>query len=137
MKNSQEAQFCNDAFYQAFLERNINAMNNVWAKNTPLLCLHPGGHALTGRQDVITSWQNILSHHTCPRIIHKVDKVVSYENMVLVTCYEWDERQPDNLLLATNGFSREDGEFKLVFHQAGPTNIGPIERDEKPEEPRH
>lgn len=137
MKDSEEARFCNDAFYQAFLDRNINAMNNVWAKNTPLLCIHPGGHTLTGRRDVITSWQNILAHHNCPRIIHKVDKVVSYANLVMVACYEWDERQPDNLLLATNGFSREDGLYRMVFHQAGPTTIGPVERYEKPDKAVH
>lgn len=137
MRNSEEAQFCNEAFYQAFLSRNINAMNQVWAKNTALLCIHPGGQALTGRHDVITSWQNILAHNTCPRIIHKVDQVVLYEHMVLVTCYEWDERQPDNLLLATNGFTKEEGQYRMVFHQAGPTPIGPLERDHQTEQARH
>ncbi len=137
MKNNEQAQFCNDAFYQAFLDRDISAMNSVWAKNATLLCIHPGGQALSGRYDVITSWQNILSHQTCPRIIHKVDQIVAYGNMVLITCYEWDERQPQNLLLATNGFIKEDNQYRMVFHQAGATDIGPLEQDEDPEQAMH
>lgn len=137
MNKHEEALFCNEAFYQAFLGRDIPAMNQVWAKDTPILCIHPGGQALCGRDQVITSWQQILAHVTCPRIIHKVDKVVSYDALVLVTCYEWDERRPDNLLLATNGFSREGERYKMVFHQAGPTPIGPLERDIETTQPMH
>ncbi len=137
MNDSEEALFCNDAFYQAFLSRDISAMNNTWAKNAALLCIHPGGQALTGREDVITSWQNIIAHNTCPRIMHKVDQITLYEGMVLITCYEWDERQPDHFLLATNGFVREEGRYRMVFHQAGPTPIGPVETDTEVEKPVH
>lgn len=137
MSNHDEALFCNDAFYQAFLGRDMPAMNKVWARDFTILCIHPGGQALSGRHEVITSWQRILAHATCPRIIHKVDKVVSYDDLVLITCYEWDERRPDNLLLATNGFSREGDRYKMVFHQAGPTPIGPLERDVQTTKPLH
>lgn len=57
--------------------------------------------------------------------------VVSYQNavkehllhcgeLVLITCYEWSRAQPDAMLLATNGFVLEAGEYRMTIHQAGP-----------------
>ena len=137
MKSTEEALFCNDAFYQAFLSRDVSGMQRVWAEKAQLLCIHPGGEAITGRKDVITSWQAILSHKTCPRILHKVDQVIQHDDIVLVTCYEWAEQHPENLLLATNGFVWEAGRYQMVFHQAGPTPIGPLEEDDEPIKPVH
>lgn len=132
MNNRQEVLFCNDAFYQAFLSRDIVGMGQVWAEDMPLLCIHPGGLTLSGRERIIASWRSILNHKTCPRIIHKTEQVFNYNGMVLVTCYEWDEQQPQNILLATNGFVREQHRYRMVFHQAGPTPLGPLAVDHEP-----
>lgn len=40
--------------------------------------------------------------------------------LVLITCYEWSRAQPDAMLLATNGFVLEAGEYRMTIHQAGP-----------------
>ena len=137
MKNDQEVLFCNDAFYQAFMDRDEQSMAKVWSNHAQLLCIHPGGAALTGRDHVIASWRNILRHNNCPRINHKVDQIIHHGTLALVTCYEWDDRQSANFLLATNGFVWEENCYRMVFHQAGPTPIGPIDKDEIPQAPLH
>jgi hypothetical protein len=137
MKNDQEVLFCNDAFYQAFMDRDEKTMANVWSESAQLLCIHPGGAALRGREHVMASWQDILRHDNCPRIIHRLDQLIRYDALALVTCYEWDERQPSNFLLATNGFVWEENGYRMVFHQAGPTPIGPLDNDEEPTPPIH
>ncbi len=137
MNSNQEVLFCNDAFYQAFLNRDITVMEQVWADELPLLCIHPGGLTLSGRDRIIASWRGILGHNACPRISHKTDQVFKYKGMVLVTCYEWDERQPENILLATNGFVKEQNRYRMVFHQAGPTPLSPLDLDPDPAQPVH
>lgn len=137
MKEDQEVLFCNDAFYQAFLSRDINSMSQVWAKHAPVLCIHPGGDALSERDEVLSSWRSILNHRTCPRILHQNVQLFRYDGVVLATCYEWDERQPDNVLLATNGFVREGGHYRMVLHQAGPSPAAPVETDDDPSQAMH
>ena len=51
-----------------------------------------------------------------------------------VTCFE---AFPEGFLIATNLFVREEGEWRLVHHQAGPTRDQPAEEDENdPTRPR-
>ena len=129
--NDQEAVlFCNDAFYQAFLNKDFPAMGEVWAARAPLLCIHPGGHPLIQREDVLESWRQILEHESSQAIAHASHEVIRYDGVVLVTCYEWDERRPANRLLATNGFVKENGRYRMVMHQAGPTSgPAPVQQD--------
>lgn len=123
MINDDEAvKFCNDAFYQAFLDKDFPAMEQIWAVHAPLLCIHPGGPALTRREEVMGSWRYILNHQSAQAIGHSNNEVIRYGDFVLLTCYEWDERQPENRLLATNGFVKEDGRYRMVTHQSGPVS---------------
>src|SRR5215469_7466233 len=47
-------------FYRAFATRDMAAMERVWARETPVLCLHPGWALLRGRDAVLESWRQIL-----------------------------------------------------------------------------
>ena len=130
MNNDEEVLFCNDAFYQAFLNRDMKAMDEIWATSSPVLCIHPGGNALTSREQIMSSWEGIISHEACPRILHRNDELMHYDGLTLLTCYEWDERQPKNILLTTNGFARENNRYYMVFHQTAPVPLGMPEHDE-------
>ncbi|MEJ2131981.1 MAG: nuclear transport factor 2 family protein, partial [Gammaproteobacteria bacterium] len=60
--------FANDAFYLAFRERDLNAMERLWARNSPVVCIHPGWNPLTSRQEIMASWEAILTNPEAPRI---------------------------------------------------------------------
>ncbi len=60
--------FANDAFYRAFTSRDYAAMEGLWARAHPVMCLHPGWPALFGREDVLGSWQRILGNPQAPSI---------------------------------------------------------------------
>lgn len=137
MTISDEILFYNDAFYQAFLNRDAEAMNTLWSEDASLLCIHPGSIALTNRNDVLASWRDILSNDNCPQIKHKADQIVRYPELVLLTCFEWDEREPHNVLLATNGFIRDKDSYKMVLHQAGPATVSVVQTAEKSLESTH
>ena len=108
----------NAAFYRAFGARDAVAMDGLWARNAPVACIHPGWHALTGREQVMESWRAILGNPEQPDLrclratVHQVDA------FAFVTCYEHIAQQ---LLVATNVFVLEDGEWRMVHHQSGPS----------------
>lgn len=126
----------NEAFYDAFNSRDMDAMDRLWAKLAPVVCLHPGSTALHGRTQVIRSWQSILSSDGAPRVSVEGPRVVMLGETAMVLCYE-RVTDPDTgtgaVLAATNVFVREGGEWRLVHHHS--SAIGRIVTDER-EAPR-
>ncbi|MBI1245115.1 MAG: DUF4440 domain-containing protein [Alphaproteobacteria bacterium] len=109
--------FANEAFYQAFADRDFAAMGALWAESAACVCIHPGWPALSGRKDVLASWQRILQGDT-PAIDCHLAEVHFAGETAFVVCYEVVGR---DWLVATNAFVREQGRWRLMFHQAGPT----------------
>jgi ketosteroid isomerase-like protein len=116
----------NAAFYRAFAERDIEAMDELWAHATPVVCIHPGWPALHGREDVLSSWRAILLGGEAPDIRCEQAVALLIGEVGLVTCVE---RIGNDALVATNVFAREQGLWQIVHHQAGPVSapdpIGP------------
>ena len=52
MQETAKLLFANDAFYNAFSSRDAAAMEQVWASQSPVTCIHPGWQALTSRAEV-------------------------------------------------------------------------------------
>lgn len=120
--------FANEAFYRAFADRDTDAMEALWATAAPICCIHPGWEAIYERDDVIESWRAILTGATPPDINCIAPRVYFYGEAAFVVCFE--EIHGDHLI-ATNYFVREEGRWKMVHHQAGPTRaVMPEEADE-------
>jgi hypothetical protein len=113
----------NAAFYRAFAERDIEAMDELWAHQAPVACIHPGWPALHGREDVMESWRAILLGGEAPVI--RCEQVVALVvgETGLVTCVE---RIGEAALAATNLFARESGLWQIVHHQAGPISADAV-----------
>lgn len=122
MDEEQAILFANEAFYQAFAERDFAAMDEVWARDAETVCIHPGWAPITGRMEVMESWRAILKNPNAPSI-ECADATAHVEGaMAFVVCYE---SIGDSHLIATNVFLREHGLWKMVHHQAGPTSGAP------------
>ncbi len=107
----------NEAFYRAFATRDLAAMGRIWAEAAEPICVHPGWTPLIGRAAVMESWAGILGNPEAPRIrCFRAWASVEGE-FARVVCYEIVER---SVLVATNLFVRERGEWRLCHHQAGP-----------------
>lgn len=126
--NPARALFANDAFYLAFANRDADAMAAIWAEEHPVTCIHPGWPALTERDEVIEGWAQILGSDDPPDITPHHARAFPYGDAVLVICYE---ALGDEMLVASNVFVEEQGEARLVHHQAGPCAQPP-----EPENPR-
>jgi len=106
----------NDAFYQAFNQRDMTSMEGLWASSAPVSCIHPGWNVLQGREAVLDSWRSILNNPNQPRIVTGGGRVAIFDSIAVVICRELVAGSP---LVATNVFVLEDGAWKLLHHQSG------------------
>ncbi len=118
MSDAEPVLFANEAFYYAFAGGDAAAMDEVWARDVPVACIHPGWNVLTGRDAVMESWRSILGSDGRPAIRSQGARASLYGDVAFVTCYE---NIGQGYLAATNVFVREDGAWKMVHHHAGPT----------------
>ena len=122
MSESNAVLFANEAFYRAFSDRDLEAMELVWSATDPITCIHPGWGLITGRDRVIQTWVAILGNPKAPEIDCKAAKAFVRGDSAHVVCYELIN---DSFLIASNYFAREGGRWRLVHHQAGPTSEAP------------
>jgi hypothetical protein len=104
-------------FYRAFGMCDFPAMNALWARVAPVLCIHPGWPALMGRDAVMRSWRNLLAAPEPTRLACHDDQAFLYDDFALVIC---EEELSAGHLVATNMFVKEDGRWRMVHHQASP-----------------
>ncbi|MXZ63673.1 MAG: nuclear transport factor 2 family protein [Chloroflexi bacterium] len=107
----------NAAFYSAFATRDMTAMDELWAREAPVACTHPGWPVLTGRDDVLASWRGILDNPAAPNIQVTETVVHRFGDAALVFCLEVVDGGP---VAATNVFVREGDAWRMVHHHAGP-----------------
>lgn len=120
--------FANEAFYRAFAARNFEAMDEVWARHQPVACIHPGWGPLSGRAEVMASWEAILNHPAQPSVSCLAPEAHMLGDAAYVICFE---EVGGSYLLATNIFVREGAAWRLVHHQAGPTSAAPPRQETK------
>ncbi len=108
----------NKAFYEAFRTGDLSRMDELWARSQDVAVIHPGWPAVHGREAVLESWRRIVEGPNSPDIACGDARPYKVGNAAFVICVE---HLPDGDLVATNIFARENGQWRLVHHQAGPT----------------
>lgn len=111
----------NAAFYRAFAERDLDAMEALWAHSARVACIHPGWRTLHGRDAVMASWRAILDGPDAPEISCSHESVIPGDGMAVVLCVE---SLRGGSLAATNVFVREGDRWRIVHHHAGPIAPG-------------
>ncbi len=118
MSEEESLLSANEAFYRAMNRRDTAGMDELWARQTPVVCIHPGWHALVGREEVMESWRAILGNPETPRIRCSDPTAHFVGTAAFVICLETIGQ---NTLIATNVFTWEGGKWRIVHHHAGPT----------------
>jgi ketosteroid isomerase-like protein len=106
----------NEAFYQAFNQKDAGLMDDLWANDASVSCIHPGWNLLEGREAVLGSWHNILGNPSQPRIVTGGATASIHGDLGIVICRELVAGSP---LVATNVFVRAAGAWKLLHHHSG------------------
>lgn len=106
-------------FYRAFESGDMERMKNVWSKGDHIKCIHPGAGCVSGREDVMASWDVVLRGIMIDINVLDV-QVHSLGSCAFVTCIEdVDAGESKGRLVATNIFELEsDGEWYMVHHHA-------------------
>lgn len=130
----EQVLFANEAFYRAFADRDIDAMDALWARGEPVLCIHPGWPPIVGRVPVMASWTRILANPQAPRVACVAPQAFVAGDQALVVCHEAVAGQA---LVASNLFRREGATWRMFHHQAGPAPALPPSDAEAPPQRRH
>ncbi len=112
--------FVNQAFYEAFRARDMETIDQLWARESPVACIHPGWRALTTRSEVMDSWRDILASEGVPDIACRGAQAFMAGENAFVICYEVIG---GGVLVATNIFRKEHGAWRMMHHQAGPCDL--------------
>lgn len=110
-------EFANSAFYNAFASADLDAMAEIWARDSAVFCTHPGQSPILGRDEVIESWSRILSGRGKFPIRFRTLLVELIGTTGIVHCYE---AVGDSYLAATNLFVKEGRVWRICHHHSGP-----------------
>lgn len=110
------------AFYAAFESRSVEAMMKVWSAHTEVICIHPQGPRLVGRDAVKNGWQEILAHSPPIRFEVRARYVMDSDTLVAHIVEEHiriaDQGVWQGPILATNLYRRHVDGWKMVLHHA-------------------
>lgn len=105
----------NEAFYGAFAQTDLATMDRLWAQRAPVACIHPGWGPIIGRDQVMQSFQALFERGGA-RVACFDASAYLFGDSAYVICVEL---VGDTRLIATNVFTREDRQWRLVHHQSG------------------
>lgn len=105
-------------FYEAFAEQNMEKMEEVWSREFPVKCVHPGMPAMLGREAVMQSWYDIFQAATPFTVEPSQPDIEICGRTAICTCVE--TMNGGGALEAVNVYKREYGEWRLTLHIASP-----------------
>lgn len=111
-----------ESFYQAFRNRSVDLMKDVWDKTDEVICIHPGSPRIYSFELIIASWEQIFSAKADTMIeisdpvyklqddvsIHYVKEILSVNDKPVASVY------------ATNIYQQTEDGWKMVAHHASP-----------------
>lgn len=115
--NQSAVLFANEAFYHAISHRDFEAMQALWARTWPVICIHPGWASLTEHAAVLDSWRRILQNPATGAVIPHHARALMFDSFSTVVCYE---EVQGSLLVANNGFLVEGDAIKIFSHHSSP-----------------
>ena len=125
----QEVFQANKGFYRAFENLDIKLMDQVWAQEDHVQCIHPGWGRLTGWPSVRDSWVRIFNHAHSMKFAITDIQITVHKTVAWVICTENIETKitediQKSQVLATNIFENREGHWAMVHHQGSPAFSG-------------
>jgi ketosteroid isomerase-like protein len=128
-------------FYAAFERADFDAMEELWADDDGVVCVHPAAPPIRGRSAVMRSWVALMADAPYLQFFLTDVEVSVVGDLASVTCTENVlSATPDTPVgvfsggsaVATNVFRRASGHWRLWIHHASPVLSG---RDQDSAEP--
>jgi len=115
-------------YYEAFEQRDLDAMSEVWEHSDRVVCTHPGWRTLHGWGAVGASWFAIFGGPQRMQVILTNERIEVVGDVAWVTV---DENLLDvegsGTVAALNVLVRTDGRWRFVAHHGSPVapQVGP------------
>jgi ketosteroid isomerase-like protein len=116
------------AFYQAFENKDLDAIMAVWADDEEIVCVHPGGTRHVGYEAVRGAFEQIFAGES--KLRFRLDEVVMVETVGLALqsavehVYAGDATLR-GIVVASNVFMRTPSGWRMVCHHASPAPATP------------
>lgn len=115
----------NQAFYDAFSQRNIGDMNRLWWQGSSSLCIHPGGRVIMGWEEIQASWEAIFRNTDSLEIDleiikAEIDRALAYVVVRETVLQSSRGRSLKAQSIATNIFQKMAQKWYLVYHHGSP-----------------
>ncbi|MGD8310845.1 MAG: nuclear transport factor 2 family protein [Chromatiales bacterium] len=126
------------AFYEAFSRLDLEAMGRLWADGDEVSCIHPGGHLIRGKDEVLQSWGEIFASASPPTIEYRSLSTQQADGLAVHLVEEMirpsGQRSTEaGRVLATNVYVLRDGAWRMLAHHASlPLVRGPSGRTRGP-----
>lgn len=125
----------NASFYAAFEGADFDAMQQVWADDDGVVCVHPAAPPIRGRAAVMRSWLALMAQAPYIQFFLTDVEASVVGDLATVTCTEnvlsAGADTPVGMFAgasaaATNVFRRTADEWRLWVHHASPV-LSPVE----------
>lgn len=109
------------AFYAAFEKTDLAAMMDVWATDENIVCIHPLGPTLIGRDAVEQSWKTIFRDASPMKFHVETQHRTEDSNVVVHVVHERIElAEQSYTVLATNVYRLTEVGWYMILHHASP-----------------
>ena len=115
----------NQAFYNAFSDRDLGAMRSLCWQGGTSICIHPGSQPLIGWSAIEQSWDGIFQHTESLQIDLEivrveVDRSLAYVVVQEIVLQANQGRKMKAQSIATNVFQKMAQKWYLVSHHGSP-----------------
>jgi ketosteroid isomerase-like protein len=127
-ESKAEVEQANAAFYRAIESGVIERMEEVWAHEDWVRCVHPGWDMIAGWRQVRESWASIFEGGQKMRIYASEVSIHTDGDFAWVTCTEnitvfYETSFDSAQAAATNLFIRRAGRWLMAHHHASPVPV--------------
>lgn len=128
----------NQAFYEAYRDRNIEAMSEVWIHSPHARCVHPVWELAVGWPDIRDSWEELFRsiEHADFQLedvhIEVAGRIAWVNLLAYASVHTEDGDVMSAASIATNVFELSEGEWRLTLHHSSSFLEDDLDEDEDP-----
>jgi ketosteroid isomerase-like protein len=108
-------------FYRAFESLSIERMDEAWAHDDSVTCVHPGWPLAAGWRAVRETWVTIFRNTESMRFEILDERIDVRGDLAWIVCIEKIRSgDGEGAVLATNVLRRDGGRWRIVHHHGSP-----------------
>lgn len=121
----EEVTRANQQFYEAFESLDITRMDQIWAQQEYVTCIHPGWGLRVGWPAVRDSWVLIFNNTFSMKFVLTEMQIQVAGDLAWVICTEnitgqQGETAQESRVLATNLYERVGDRWMIIHHHGSP-----------------